>query len=128
MPILYSWASQARIGGYVYDINSALIARDYVEDIPLLLQDSPVELVDIVAHSMGNLVALEAARGVSKQGLFNASGKLRSVILASPDIDIGLFIAQLSVIPKSEHNFYILTSSDDQALAVSRAIARNPRF
>ncbi len=127
VPILYSWASQARLGAYVYDINSALIARDQLEEVPGLLKDSPVETIDIVAHSMGNLVAMEAARGIANRGLFNVSGKLRSVILASPDIDIDLFIAQLSAIPKDKRRFYVLTSENDQALAVSSLIARNPR-
>lgn len=128
IPVLYSWASQARLGGYVYDMNSALMARDNLEDFPRLLQASPIESLDIVAHSMGNLVAMEAARGVANRRLFNASGKLRTVVLASPDIDIDLFIFQLSSIPVEQRRFlFVLTSSDDQALSASRTIARNPR-
>ena len=128
IPILYSWASQARLGGYVYDINSALMARDNLEEVPRILQASPIETVDVVAHSMGNLVAMEAARGVANRGLFNASGKLRAIVLASPDIDIDLFIFQLSSIPpKQRQRFFVLTSADDQALSASRTIARNPR-
>ena len=38
---LYSWASQAKLTGYVYDINSALIARDFLESIPDALKGFP---------------------------------------------------------------------------------------
>ncbi len=128
IPILYSWASKAQLGGYVYDMNSALMARDNLEQIPRILQASPLESLDIVAHSMGNLVAMEAARGVANRGIFNRTGKLRTVVLASPDIDIDLFIFQLSSIPPENLKyFFVLTSADDQALSVSRSIARNPR-
>lgn len=128
VPILYTWASQAKLTGYVYDINSALIARDFLERVPGLLVDSPVEGLDVVAHSMGNFLTMEAIRGSSSRGGLNKSGKLRNVILASPDIDIDLFISQLRNIPREDRNFFVLTSSDDRALATSRLIARRPRL
>lgn len=127
VPFLYSWASQGKLTGYVYDINSALIARDYLEDLPNLLRDSPIEGIDIIAHSMGNLAAMEAIRGVSKREGFNSTGKLRHVILADPDIDIDLFVGQLRRIPQDQRNFFVLTSGDDKALALSARIARKPR-
>lgn len=127
IPILYTWASQAKLTGYVYDINSALIARDYLERVPRLMDDSPLEGLDVIAHSMGNFVTMEAIRGVANSRGLNRSGKLRNIILASPDIDIDLFITQVRSIPKEQRHFYVLTSSDDRALATSRLIARRPR-
>ena len=55
--------------------------------------------------------------------LFNASGKLENIILASPDIDIDVFKTQLKVFPKSKRRFYVLISENDKALAVSRRLA-----
>lgn len=127
VPFLYSWASQAKLTGYVYDMNSALIARDRLEDIPRLVSQSQLESLDIVAHSMGNFALMEAIRGAAGRGLYDSSGKLRNVILASPDIDVDLFAQQLSRIPPEKRRFFVLTSGDDRALATSRLIARGPR-
>lgn len=127
LPILYTWASQARLTGYVYDMNSALIARDFIERVPKLMINSPLEGLDIVAHSMGNFLTMEAIRGSSSKGGLNQSGKLRNIILASPDIDVDLFIAQLRNIPVDQRRFYVLSSSDDKALGTSSIIARGPR-
>lgn len=127
MVMLYSWASQAKLTGYVYDINSALIARDFLESVPDAVNNSSVEGLDIVAHSMGNFLTMEAIRGATNRKGFNSSGKVRNVILASPDIDVDLFAAQLRAIPPEQRRFYVLTSDDDRALSLSSKIARKPR-
>lgn len=125
--ILYSWASQAKLTGYVYDINSALVARDFLESVPDAVQNSSLESLDIIAHSMGNFVTMEAIRGSTRNQGFNSSGKIRNIILASPDIDIDVFAAQLRSIPKEQRRFFVLTSDDDRALGISAKIARKPR-
>lgn len=127
IPILFSWASQAKLTGYVYDINSALMARDYLEQVPEAVKNSPIEGLDIIAHSMGNFAVMEAIRGASGRDEFNYSGKVRTVILADPDIDIDLFATQLRGIPKNNRGFFVLTSGDDKALALSAKISRRPR-
>lgn len=125
--VLYSWASQAKLTGYVYDINSALIARDFLETVPDAVRNSSVENLDIIAHSMGNFVTMEAIRGATRNQGFNSSGKIRNIILASPDIDVDLFAQQLRSIPREQRRFYVLTSADDRALNLSSKIARKPR-
>ena len=127
LPVLYTWASDAKLTSYVYDMNSALIARDFLERVPELLENSPVEGLDIVAHSMGNFVTMEAIRGVTSRRGFNTHGKVRNIVLAAPDIDIDLFQMQVRSIPEDQRNFFVLTSSDDRALATSRLIARRSR-
>lgn len=125
--VLFSWASQAKLTGYVYDINSALIARDFLESVPDAVRNSSIENLDIIAHSMGNFVTMEAIRGATRRQGFNSSGKIRNIILAAPDIDIDLFTQQLRSIPKEQRRFYVLTSDDDRALSLSSKIARKPR-
>ncbi|RYH06932.1 alpha/beta hydrolase [Tropicimonas sp. IMCC6043] len=127
VPLLFSWASDARITSYVYDINSALIARDAISYVASALGRSSFDKVDIVAHSMGNLLAMEAIRGGSQLNLFDSTGKLASVVLAAPDIDYELFAAQVSSIPPESRGFFVLISSDDRALRLSGLIARRPR-
>lgn len=127
IPILFSWASQAKLTGYVYDINSALIARDYLEQVPEAMRNSSMEGLDIIAHSMGNFAVMEAIRGVTSRVGFNASGKVRTVILADPDIDIDLFAEQIRHIPEDQRGFFVVTSGDDRALSLSSKISRRPR-
>lgn len=122
VPVLFSWASRGRTVDYVYDINSALQARDRLIRLGGILSGTDAEHFDIVAHSMGNLLTVEAMRQLQLQGKFNTSGRLRRIILASPDIDIDLFRTQLTVFPEKERQFYVLISEDDRALELSRRL------
>ncbi|SDK26140.1 alpha/beta hydrolase [Aliiruegeria lutimaris] len=127
VPLLFSWASAGRLTSYVYDINSALIARDAISDVAKTLGRSSFGSIDIVAHSMGNFLAMEAIRGGSQQNIYDSSGKLANVILAAPDIDYELFAAQVSSIPPEKRRFFVLISDDDEALRLSSFLARRPR-
>ncbi|CAN7199567.1 alpha/beta hydrolase [Bosea sp. LjRoot9] len=49
---------------------------------------SDTEQVDILAHSMGSRVTVEALRQIKISGRPPDSGKLGSIFLAAPDIDI----------------------------------------
>lgn len=127
VPLLFSWASDGRLTSYVYDINSALIARDAVFEVASTLGRSSFDTIDVVAHSMGNFLAMEAVRAGGQQNLFDSTGKLANIILASPDIDYELFAAQVSSIPTEKRRFFVLISDDDEALRLSTFIARRPR-
>jgi esterase/lipase superfamily enzyme len=123
VPVLFTWASRGKTVDYVYDMNSALQARSALLETADLLSKTKAESFAILAHSMGNLLTMEAIRQAKLQGTFNRYGKLKTVILASPDIDIDLFRQQISVLPEEQRNFYVLISADDKALAFSRKIA-----
>lgn len=128
IPVLFSWASGGKVVDYVYDINSVLAARDDLLTGAALLRRTDATAADIVAHSMGNLLVIEAMRQAKLEGTYNKASKIRHVILASPDIDIDLFERQIRVFPKSERRFFIFTSRDDKALRVSRFVAgKQPR-
>ena len=127
IPLLYSWASAGKVTRYVYDINSALAARDGLVAIGVSLAQSPVESIDIVAHSMGNLLTMEAIRSQGRVDLFNSSGKLSNVILAAPDIDLDLFASQVRSLRPDQRGFFVLISSDDRALRLSRVLASQTR-
>ena len=127
VPLLFSWASEAKVTSYVYDINSALIARDAITYVASALGRSSFDNIDIIAHSMGNFLAMEAIRGGSQLNLFDSSGKLANVVLADPDIDYELFAAQVRNLPAEKRGFFVLISDDDRALRLSQVIARRPR-
>jgi esterase/lipase superfamily enzyme len=123
VPVLFSWASRGKTVDYVYDMNSALQARGAFIEVADALSATKAKDFGIVAHSMGNLLTVEGMRQIKLLGKFNRKGRLATVILASPDIDVDLFEQQISVFPPEERKFFILISRDDKALAVSRKIA-----
>lgn len=123
VPILFSWASSGRLRNYVYDLNSVLAARDDLLTGAFLVGQTSATALDLVAHSMGNLLTVEALRQAQLMGQYNRTGRLRHVILASPDIDVDLFRRQLSTFPPEDRRFYVLISRDDGALRTSRIMA-----
>lgn len=123
IPVVFSWASRGKTFDYVYDLNSALVARDkLIETSQIVLQADPAGL-DLVAHSMGNFLTMEAVRQAALLGQLNASRKMRHVILASPDIDVNVFENQLEHIPRSKRNVYVFISANDKALGISKFLA-----
>jgi esterase/lipase superfamily enzyme len=78
---------------------------------------------DVVAHSMGTFLVMEASRQIVMTTGLNPTGKVNNVILAAPDIDIDLFQKQIELIPENQRNIIILISKDDKALSASRRVA-----
>lgn len=122
VPLLFTWASRGRALDYVYDINSALQARFYLLELAEILAGTDAESFSIVAHSMGNLVTLEAMTQLIKQG-FRPKAELNRVILAAPDVDLDLFDQYASDLAPVRKNIVVLVSKDDRALKLSRRIA-----
>jgi esterase/lipase superfamily enzyme len=124
-PVLFSWASAGRTIDYIYDNNSATIARDGLEHTLRMLADNGASRIDIVAHSMGNWVTMEALRQLAITDDRDIGGRLGDVVLASPDIDVDVFRSQLQRIGKPDRPFFVLLSGDDRALRVSSLLAGN---
>ncbi|TIP34155.1 MAG: alpha/beta hydrolase, partial [Mesorhizobium sp.] len=61
-PVLFSWASSAKTTGYIYDKDSATAARDDLEATLRMLAKTRVKSIDIIAHSMGTWLTMEALR------------------------------------------------------------------
>ena len=124
VPVLMSWASAAATTGYVYDLNSALIARKKIPEIASILQKTNAKSVNVFAHSMGTLLTMEGIVNSVETGRARGITRVENIMLASPDIDIDLFRSQMEVIPQSiRQRMFILTSEDDSALNASRRVA-----
>lgn len=123
VPVLFSWASRGRVFDYVYDVNSALHARDGLVETARLLGRTRGESFDVLAHSMGNLLVVEAMRQMAITGEFAGLRRMGSVMLASPDIDLDLFREQIGPIPLERTRVYVMVSERDRALGLSRRIA-----
>ncbi|MFY0691319.1 MAG: alpha/beta hydrolase [Paracoccaceae bacterium] len=124
IPVLFSWASAGQTAKYVYDLNSALIAREKVAEVGALLSQTNANGYDLFAHSMGTLLTMEGLVQRASAGRLNEAGRLKNLVLASPDIDLDLFRSQLRQLGQNKpDNFFVLISADDRALRFSRLIA-----
>ena len=121
--VLFDWASAASLTRYVYDLNSALVARPQIEEIGRIIDRTNAEGYDVFAHSMGGFLTMEAILDQVQRGQLNRMGRLQHVILASPDIDMDLFRTQLAEIDGKIERLFVLMSEDDSALNFSRRIA-----
>src|SRR5262249_54085140 len=102
--------------------DSALGARDRLEETLLLLEKAGARRIDVIAHSMGNLLLIETLRQLGIEGHRNIDGRMGDVILASPDIDVDLFKTQMKRYGKPDRPFILLLSRDDRALTISQVI------
>ncbi len=123
VPVLFTWASLGKTTAYLYDTNSATAARDELEHTLRLLLDSNAEQVNVLAHSMGNWVTVEAFRQIKISGRLDHRNKLGYIFLAAPDIDIDVFKSQLRTFGKLQRPFYVVLSKDDKALWLSGTLA-----
>ena len=78
----------------------------------------------MLAHSMGNWVALEALRQMAIRDKALPT-KIGNIMLASPDIDVDVFRRQIAEIEKSGRTapVTLFVSNDDQALSASSFLA-----
>ena len=124
VPVLFTWASAAQVPRYVYDLNSALVARQKLKELSELVGRANAERVSILAHSMGTFLTMEGLIAAHRSGTFNRRNRIDHIILASPDIDLDLFKSQIGILPEAIlDDIYVLVSKDDGALRISRSIA-----
>jgi esterase/lipase superfamily enzyme len=125
VPVLFTWPSRGKALEYLYDRESANYSRDGLEAVLQALADDPsVSDVSILAHSLGNYVAVEALRQMSirDRGL---PAKIRDIMLASPDIDVDVFRRQIAEIENGHKPapITLFVAQDDKALGLSQLIA-----
>ena len=124
IPVLFTWPSRGELSltAYAYDRESANSSSDALAQLIEMLAANPnVKDINIVAHSMGNVVALEALRGMaSRRGKIGA--KVRNVALVAPDVGVDMFRTDLQGMGKSRPRFLLFASQDDAALNFSKTI------
>jgi esterase/lipase superfamily enzyme len=130
IPVLFTWPSrgEVRLRTYNYDRESANYSRDALESLLGTLTAYPyITEVNLLAHSMGNWVALEALRGRSiRSGQTLAAiraDKLKNAMLVAPDVDVDVFRAQIQRMGAARPRIALFVSQDDSALRLSRTLA-----
>lgn len=125
---LFSWSSKGGLLDYVYDRESALIARDHLADLfSAVLTDPFGAKLHIVAHSMGTLVTLEALRAYHSRNGNAGLDRIGALVFASPDIDRDVFVSSVGRLGAIREKMTVITATNDRALSISRRLAGGDR-
>lgn len=121
-PVLVTWPSRGELLAYGYDRESTNYTRNALEQLfQYLAKDPQIKDVSILAHSMGNWLALESLRQMAiRNG--QLPEKFHNVMLAAPDVDVDVFRQQIADMGKQHPEFTLFVSRDDKALAFSRRV------
>ena len=92
-----------------------------------LAKDPEVKEITVLAHSMGNWVTFEALRQMAiRDG--RVAEKIRSVMLAAPDVDIDLAREYVMTMGERRPHITLFVSKDDRALALSQKVWGSQRL
>jgi esterase/lipase superfamily enzyme len=123
-PVLFSWPSRGHLLDYSRDFDNASYSRSDLAGLLKAAADSPsINEIVILAHSMGSWPAVEAVRQLAlERG--GVPRKISNLILASPDLDVGVFRRQVEDIGPRRPRITLFVSQNDRALQLSRFISR----
>lgn len=123
-PVLFSWPSRGYLLDYSRDFDNASYSRSDLADLLKVAAASPsVREILILAHSMGSWPAVEAVRQIAlRDG--GVPRKISNLILASPDLDVGVFRRQIEDMGPKRPQITLFTAQHDRALQLSRFISR----
>lgn len=118
-PVFYSWPSNANWYQYQLDKKNVQLSVGLIKEFLVKLsEDSGVDTINVIAHSMGN-VGLTSA--LAEMDLGDKPAPFNQVVLAAPDLDADIFEARIApkIVDKARR-FTLYTSSGDLALIASR--------
>lgn len=123
-PVLFSWPSRGELLDYRRDFDNASYSRSDLADLLRTAAASRnIGEIVILAHSMGSWPTMEAIRQLAlERG--GVPSKISNVILASPDLDVGVFRRQVEDMGPRRPHITLFVSQNDRALRLSRLIAR----
>ncbi len=122
--IAFTWPSAGSVSAYLADLNNADWAAPHLaETLRLLARDSGAERINLIAHSMGNRVLIQALDELARDRTASDSPLFGEVIFAAPDVDSEIFAAAMPRLRPLAGRFTLYVSSNDVALATSKKLA-----
>lgn len=128
---LFTWPSRGGngilslprgIANYPYDRESAGSSIVHLQAfLQLISEIAPVRL-HLIAHSMGNLVLLEAIDSISSKRMSMPHLRVGEVISAAPDVGVGRFKQIAPNIARLGAKLTLYASASDWALTISKAV------
>lgn len=124
----FSWPSKASVDDYFADVERI---GESEADIAAFLTGVATQLggatVHIIAHSMGNRGLARAMQRISAAVTGAAGVRFGQIILAAPDVSVGLFHDLARVYPTLSTRTTMYVSARDRALGLSRWLQDAPR-
>ena len=127
IPMVFSWPSAGHPAGYTYDRESALFARDALEETLYLLHRTGAK-IQIVGHSMGGLLVMETLRQIEIGSPGWTAANIDGIAMISPDIAVDVFLEQANRIRRLPDPFLVVTSEYDRALKLSSRVNNEGRL
>ncbi|MEE3717283.1 alpha/beta hydrolase [Tumidithrix elongata RA019] len=125
----YSWPSQGNLIGYTADEATIEASEQYIAEFLLnLAQNSGVEKVHIIAHSMGNRGLLRAMQRIIAKVQTETSTLFGQIFLAAPDVDPDVFRGLAEAYQKLAERTTLYVSAKDKALFASRILHNHTRL
>ena len=124
--IAFLWPSQRQLAKYTWDEENARWTQAYFDAVLADLAKLAPELV-LVSHSMGNRIAMDGL-GRLQATSPELAARVRTVVLASPDVDRELFDRDMAPdIVRDGRRIALFASGHDVPLRSSWAVHGNPR-
>jgi esterase/lipase superfamily enzyme len=123
-PILYSWPSQGKASKYIVDEAAVEWSTEHLKEfLNAVRRETGASKIHLIAHSMGNRALIHALEAIPEE----QKPIFRSIVLAAPDIDAGLFGQLAAKFTSKADRVTLYASSKDEALALSKKIHGYPR-
>ncbi len=134
--ISFDWPSKGSMFSYEVDkANANFAIRQFRELLEFLAANTSAERINIIAHSAGNPIAVEALRQLSLMhyGLDNEEAQRRTrighVVLAAPDMDLDTALsAAVDGAGRVTQGFLVYASRRDKALGFAGGIFGDVRL
>ncbi|MEU0877409.1 alpha/beta hydrolase [Lentzea sp. NPDC005914] len=124
----FSWPSKASVKDYFADVarieESERAIADFLSGLCTALGGATVH---IIAHSMANRGLARAIQRITATASEKAGVRFGQIILAAPDISVGLFQDLAAVYPKISQRTTMYVSARDRALGMSQFLQDAPR-
>jgi esterase/lipase superfamily enzyme len=122
----FTWCSEHHhipsLTAYMTDERNARLAAARLLEFLAVLRDKVlVNAIHVVAHSMGNIVLIEALRASLAAGGAKSTC-LNEVVMAAPDYDAVLFKRVIRELNGAAKRYTLYGSASDRALAASKAL------
>jgi esterase/lipase superfamily enzyme len=120
VPVMFTWPSMGGVLNYIYDKESALGARPHFVELVRKLGAAGIQKIHILAHSMGNLVVLDALATHNHEVEPLQIGEL---MMAAPDVDRDHYSGIAPRVRAGTEGMTLYASSEDKALNASKQVS-----
>lgn len=124
--LLFSWPAEGKVMAYLKDVGDVEWSVEPLSELIIGLADRfGAQNVDLIAHSLGAKAVVDAVTGdaIGRAGLV-----LGRVVLAAPDLDVDVFLRNVSKLRERTRAVTVYVSPQDRALKASRQVRTEPRL